>query len=311
MNVSVHAVSPDVRRRMMGRNAQRGMDVLETIMAAGIEIHAQIVLCPGMNDGEELEKTLRFCEEHEQITSLGIVPLGFTKHQNRFSWSYSDKPELARETIAMIRPFQDRAYERFGRHTFQMSDEFYLDAGIEPPEADFYDGYPQYYDGIGMIRSYLDETDDVLAADAERLARVRKAMTARDQRLICLSGASARDTVARFVESPQGLSGTVTAIKNRYFGGNVDVTGLIVASDILEQLPQDLSGVMLFVPKLMFNADGMTLDEYHRDDLLASLTSRGAEVHVVSTMPHELLDTLEHILGIVPADSTNSADPTH
>ena len=80
---------------MMGRNAQRGMDVLEAIMAAGIEIHAQIVLCPGMNDGEELEKTLRFCEEHEQITSLGIVPLGFTKHQNRFSWSYSDKPELA------------------------------------------------------------------------------------------------------------------------------------------------------------------------------------------------------------------------
>lgn len=130
MNVSVHAVSPDVRRRMMGRNAQRGMDVLEAIMAAGIEIHAQIVLCPGMNDGEELLKTLRFCEDHEQITSLGIVPLGFTKHQNRFSWSYSDKPELARETIAMIRPFQDRAFERFGRHTFQMSDEFYLDAGI-------------------------------------------------------------------------------------------------------------------------------------------------------------------------------------
>ncbi|MFR7797698.1 MAG: DUF512 domain-containing protein [Collinsella sp.] len=94
-----------------------------------------------------------------------------------------------------------------------MSDEFYLDAGIEPPEADFYDGYPQYYDGIGMIRSYLDETDNVLAADAERLRRVREAIAARDQRLLCLSGASARDTVARFVESPQGLAGTVTAIK--------------------------------------------------------------------------------------------------
>ena len=89
------------------------------------------------------------------------------------------------------------------------------------------------------------------------------------------------------------------------------MTGLIVACDILEQLPQDLSGVMLFVPKLMFNADGMTLDEYHRDELLASLTCRGAEVHVVSTMPHELLDTLEHILGITPANSTIPADPTH
>ena len=76
-----------------------------------------------------------------------------------------------------------------------------------------------------MIRSYLDETDNVLAADAERLRRVREAIAARGQRLLCLSGASARDTVARFVESPQGLAGTVTAIKNRYFGGNVDVTG--------------------------------------------------------------------------------------
>ena len=93
-----------------------------------------------------------------------------------------------------------------------------------------------------MIRSYLDETDDVLTTDAERLARVREAVAARNQRLLCLSGASARDTVARFVESPYGLAGTVTAIKNRYFGGNVDVTGLIVACDILEQLPQDLSG---------------------------------------------------------------------
>ena len=149
------------------------------------------------------------------------------------------------------------------------------------------------------------------AADAERLRRVREEIAARGQHLLCLSGASARDTVARFVESPQGLAGTVTAIKNRYFGGNVDVTGLIVACDILEQLPQDLSGVMLFVPKLMFNADGMTLDEYHRDELLASLTGRDAEVHVVSTMPHELLDTLEHILGITPANSTIPTDPTH
>ena len=298
MNVSVHAVSPDVRRRMMGRNASRGMEVLERIMEAGIEVHAQIVLCPGLNDGAELAKTLAYCEDHEQITSLGIVPLGFTKHQNRFTWSYSDRPELARETIAMIRPYQDRAYKRFGRHTFQMSDEFYLDAGIEPPEADFYDGYPQYYDGIGMIRSYLDETDETLKTEGQRLGRVRDTLAERSLHLLALSGASARDTVARFVESPSGLAGTVTAIENRYFGGNVDVTGLIVASDILDQLPKDLTGIMLFLPKLMFNADGMTLDEYHRDDLLKRLGERGAVVHVVSTMPHELLDTLEQILGL-------------
>lgn len=243
MNVSVHAVSPrcppthDGPQRPARHGCARGHHGRRHRDSRADRV------VPRHERRRGAGKDPALCEEHEQITSLGIVPLGFTKHQNRFSWSYSDKPELARETIAMIRPYQDRAFERFGRHTFQMSDEFYLDAGIDPPEADFYDGYPQYYDGIGMIRSYLDETDDVLAADAERLARVREAIAARSQHLLCLSGASARDTVARFVESPQGLAGTVTAIKNRYFGGNVDVTGLIVACDILEQLRQDLSGL--------------------------------------------------------------------
>ena len=93
-----------------------------------------------------------------------------------------------------------------------------------------------------MIRSYLDETDDARRRCRTTGPRPRGHRHC-SQHLLCLSGASARDTVARFVESPQGLAGTVTAIKNRYFGGNVDVTGLIVACDILEQLPQDLSGL--------------------------------------------------------------------
>ena len=88
-------------------------------MDAGIEIHAQIVLCPGINDGEELDRTLVYCEEHPLITSLGIVPLGFTKHQNRFTTSYSDDPAAARAVIEQVRPYQQRAFERFGRHTFR------------------------------------------------------------------------------------------------------------------------------------------------------------------------------------------------
>ena len=297
MNVSVHAISPDVRRKLMGRNAARGIEVLEAFMAAGIEIHAQIVLCPGLNDGDELRRTLEYCEEHEQITSLGIVPLGFTKHQNRFTTSYSDDPAAARQVIEMVRPYQDRAYERFGRHTFQMSDEFYLDANMEPPEADFYDGYPQYYDGIGMIRSYLDDTRDILAQKGERLQAVATELKTRGQRLVAVSGTAARDVVAGFI-SAEPLHGEVVGIKNRYFGGNVDVTGLICACDLLEQLPADLTHVMLFMPSVMFNADSMTLDEYHQDQLTSELASRGAEVHVTSTMPLELLESLEHVLGL-------------
>ena len=298
MNVSLHAVSPEVRRQLMGRNAQRGMEVLEALMAADIEIHAQIVLCPGLNDGEELERTLSYCEAHPQVTSLAVVPLGYTRFQRRFTRSYSDDPASARAVIEQVRPYQERARARCGRTIFQLSDEFYLDAGVEPPPAASYDGYPQFYDGIGMIRSYLDDTERILAEEGERLAAVRSALAARGLRLMVVTGESARDTVARFVESP-ALGGRAVAIENRFFGGNVDVTGLICACDLLEQLPAELSGVALFVPSIMFNADGDTLDGYHRERLLAELNQRGAIVHAAPTTPDELLECLERALGLV------------
>lgn len=295
MNVSLHAVTPDVRRRIMGKNAARGMEVLGRLMDAGIEIHAQIVLCPGINDGDELDRTLAFCEEHPQITSLGIVPLGFTKHQNRFTTSYSDDPDAARAVIEHVRPYQERAFRRFGRHTFQMSDEFYLDAGVEVPAADWYDGYPQYYDGIGMIRSYLDDTAAALGGLADALGRIRRALADRSRTLCVVSGTSAADTVRGFVEDP-ALGGRVIPIKNRYFGGNVDVTGLICGCDLLEQLSDSLDGDILILPSVMFNADGMTLDGYHQDTLIRELDRRGAEVLVASTMPFELVRSLETAL---------------
>ena len=295
MNVSLHAITPEVRRRIMGKNAARGIEVLERLMDAGIEIHAQIVLCPGINDGEELDRTLVYCEEHPLITSLGIVPLGFTKHQNRFTTSYSDDPAAARAVIEQVRPYQQRAFERFGRHTFQMSDEFYLDAGVEVPEAAWYDGYPQYYDGIGMIRSYLDDTAGLLKESA-RLRSVRDALKQTGRTLVVVSGTSAADTVRGFVES-EALGGSVAAIQNRYFGGNVDVTGLICAEDLLDQLPHSLENVVLILPNVMFNAEDMTLDGYYLNDVVSELNSRGAETLSVSTMPFELTEALENALG--------------
>ena len=295
MNVSLHAVSPDVRRHLIGRHAQRGLDVLERFLDAGIEIHAQIVLCPGRNDGEELERTLRFCEERPGITSLAVVPLGYTKHQSRFKHSYSDDPAAARAVIDVIRPFQERARAERGATVFQLGDEFYLNAGVEPPKATFYDGYPQYYDGIGMIRSYLDETADILAGESERLAAVRYRLRSAGLALTVLSGEAARNTIAGFVEAADGLAGHVAAIRNDYFGGNVDVTGLICAEDVLAQLPQDLSGQLIVLPSLMFNADGLTLDGSDRATLTAALESRDAHIVTASSMPHDLLAALESL----------------
>ena len=89
----------------------------------------------------------------------------------------------------------------------------------------------------------------------------------------------------------------MVAIENRYFGGNVDVTGLICGCDLIEQLPGDLTGVMLFLPDVMFNADGLTLDGYHRDDLLDRLAARGAVAYAAATLPHDLLNAIEGALA--------------
>lgn len=295
MNVSLHAVSPDVRRRLMGRNAARGLEVLERLIGADIEIHAQIVLVPGENDGVELDRTLAWCAARSQVTSLGIVPLGYTRFQDRFTASYSDDPASARAVIEQVRPYQERARAERGRTVFQLADEFYLDAGLPVPEAASYDGYPQYYDGIGMIRSYLDEALALRSAEAARIEGLRERLRAAGLELVVLSGAAAAPTVERFVGEP-GLGGLVLPIKNDYFGGNVDVTGLICACDILAQLPGDLARVMLIVPDVIFNADGVTLDGYHRMRLVGELEGRGATVAVSSTMPSDLLATCEHIV---------------
>ena len=158
MNVSIHAISADVRRKMIGAHAARGVEVLEALCEAGVEVHAQIVLCPGINDGEELHRTLDWVEKRANITSLAIVPMGYTKHSKRFDRSFSDDVEASRAVVRLIEPYQERARAQFGNTRFQLSDEFYVDADLPVPPAETYDGYPQFYDGIGMLRSFLDES---------------------------------------------------------------------------------------------------------------------------------------------------------
>lgn len=293
LNVSLHAVTPSVRARLMGRNAQRGLDVLERLLEGGVEIHAQIVLVPGENDGEELFRTLRFVEERPLVTSLGIVPLGFTKFQDAFSSSFNSDPEAARAVVEAVRPFQLRSRAASGRTRYQLADEFYLAAGMEPPCAEEYDGYPQYYDGIGMVRSFLDEAREVLSdpASAEALASFAGRLAGAGERLWVVSGRAAAATVARFLdEGPLGGVARVLSVENRYFGGNVDVTGLLTASDVLGQLPRDLARATVLLPELMFNADGLTLDGMAASELAGRIEGCGARrAAVVPTTPRGIV----------------------
>ena len=298
MNVSIHAISPEVRRSLIGRRADRGIEVLERLLAGGIEVHAQIVLCPGINDGEELRRTLDWVEARPQITSLAVVPLGYTKHSRRFSRSYSDDVAASRSVVRLIEPYQRRAREDLGITRFQLSDEFYVDARLPVPPAETYDGYPQFYDGIGMLRSFLDEASAVARERAGELAAADAALGERGLAVELVCGEAASETIETFcrLASPAGRVRT-RAIRNDYFGGDVNVTGLIVCEDLLAQLPDDLSGTLVVLPEVMFNFDRVTLDGARLADVLAELARRGATACVSVPSPGAYLDAISGALG--------------
>jgi putative radical SAM enzyme (TIGR03279 family) len=307
MNVSIHAVSPDVRRSLIGRNADRGIEVLEALCDAGIEVHGQIVLCGGINDGEELRRTLDWVEARPNITSLALVPMGYTKYSRQFSESFSESVEASRAVVRLIEPYQRRARETLGITRFQLSDEFYVDAELPVPDAESYDGYPQFYDGIGMLRSFLDEADCMGAGEADRLVAVARALgapgggegTPSGALLVC--GEAALGVVEEFLHGWGGLCRArgipfgveALAIRNDYYGGDVNVTGLIVSCDLLAQLPADLTGRVVVLPEVMFNFDQMTLDGDTQSHIVGEISGRGGRAVVAIPSPGNIVCALE------------------
>lgn len=295
MNVSIHAVSPEVRVPLIGRHAMRGMEVLERLCEADIEVHGQIVLCAGINDGEELERTLAWVEAHPQVTSLAIVPLGYTKYSKRFSSSFSEDREASRAVVRLIEPYQERARREMGITRFQLSDEFYLDADLPVPPASTYDGYPQFYDGIGMLRSFLDEVGQVRTNRTSQVEQVHAQLLSRGLRVLLVCGEAACGVFEQFC----GLWETgvqAVAIRNDYYGGDVNVTGLIVGCDLLEQLPSDLSNALVVLPEVMFNFDHVTLDGMDQRSITDQIEHRGGMASVCVPSPHDLLDAILNVL---------------
>ncbi|MDO5044979.1 MAG: DUF512 domain-containing protein [Coriobacteriia bacterium] len=290
LNMSLHAIDPNIRARLIGKHAPRGLEVLEELLAHDIEIHAQIVLCPGLNDEDILKETLDYVEERSLITSLAVVPVGYTKYQKRIASSFNEKV-LAKRVIETIKPYQERSWKKFGLSRFQVADEFYLNAQELPPSAQYYDGYPQYYDGIGMYRSFLDDIEALKADKSSSYYRALNLLKDAGLKLMLVAGYAFKDVLNQALDSEYIEVG---AIKNDFFGGNVDVSGLLVESDILSQLPEDLSHKLIALPELMFNFDGMSLENMHKDELKVLLEQRGAQVLLV---PSEIIDLFDELIA--------------
>lgn len=243
LNVSLHAVESVVREQMMGRNQARGIQVLEHLLEAGIEFKAQVVLMPGINDGDVLAETLAWILKRPNITATGIVPYGYTRYaalQRGF-----DTPESARAVIRQVEQLAPRV---------QLADEFYLKAWpgevlAHLPGATYYGDFPLIEDGIGMVRQFVDSVES--QEDASAFV---------NEDNILVTGEAFAAVLHELLPEQQE---SILSITNNFFGGNVDVAGLLTAEDIVEQVlaldvPRETQRLLL--PSALFNDDGLTLD---------------------------------------------------
>ncbi len=298
--VSLHAVDPDVRAKLVCAREDRALERVDQLLQAGIDLHIQIVLVPGANDAEELDRTLTWLAEREGIESVGVVPLGYTKYQSEYSASYGDEIEAAK-VIQQVQRWQFESRARDGVTWVHLADEFYLNARAPFPTTEWYDGFPQYENGIGLVRSFVDEA---LGLRDELTAAV-KALPAEEEQVTLVTGMMGATTMAGALNACEAAGRVrLLVVPNRFFGGNVSVTGLITGRDLIDAITADRARVPIatayLVPDVILNADGVTLDDLSLADIRAE---SGADVRLVSS------DAAGLLAGLVEAGRTPPAEP--
>ena len=260
--VSVHAIDPKVRTRIMKNpTAGRIRERLEALKAAGLRFHAQIVLCPGINDGDVLEETLTVLGElAPACASVAIVPVGITRFREKLEHLDTFDQLGSLLVIRQVERFQKRFWERLGTRLVFLSDEWYLNANLSIPEEAYYEDFGQIENGVGLLRLFAMDFKAALA-DQKPLSKPRS---------FSMAGGTAANPffvdLYRVLE-PYNIRLDIHAIPNRYFGGNVHVAGLVTGQDIVAELGDKPLCKTLLIPHNMLREqedvflDGMTVRE--------------------------------------------------
>ena len=260
INVSVHATDPEVRK-MMVRNPRAGecMSIMRRFCEAGIMLNCQIVVCPGLNDGDVLRNSVSdLLSLGEYIESIAVVPVGITKHREGLYPLSPVTPEIAAETIRIVDEFGEKTKkERWDRIVYA-ADEFYIKAGLPLPENSYYDGYPQLGNGVGLMTLLREEFIDALDYTdiPENIAPFTVA-----------TGVSAAPFIRKLIDELSEkcnniISAEVYAVKNEFFGETVDVAGLVTGRDLINTLRGKKLANRLLIPEVMLrHGENVFLDD--------------------------------------------------
>ncbi len=255
VNVSVHTTNPELRIKMM-KNPRSGevLSYLKMLADGGIKLRGQIVLCRGINDGAELDRSMSDLEKlYPAMDSVSIVPAGITAYRRGLYPLEPFSPEECADVISQITAFSDGCLERHGERIFYPADEFYVKSGTPIPPPEFWGDYSQIENGVGMLSSFECEFNSAMAtlSDEEMSTEVDVSVA---------TGAAAYDFMCRLVEKLKSVCYnvhcTVYQVENRFFGGEITVTGLLTGRDLSEQLAGQHLGDRLLLSRNMLRQEG-------------------------------------------------------
>ena len=291
INISVHTTNPQLRIRMMAnRHAGETLRYLKDFADAGISINCQLVLCRGINDGEELRRSLTdLIQLHPAVQSIAAVPAGLTSYRKGLYPLTAYDAKSSAETLDILEEFGNRCKKEFGTRLIYPGDEWYLVAGRPVPPKAFYEDFAQLENGVGMWRLFHDEFLDELEHGHHRRPLLPK-------RIDVVTGTLVAPLIQQMMAALQKkyhtLSIRVHPIKNNFFGGNVSVTGLVTATDIIAQCKGKLHSRTLAVPESMLRTEGdMFLDSITLSQLERTLNVK------IKVIPSGGADCVRALLG--------------
>ena len=299
INISFHTMNPELRCRMLNnRFAGEALKKVDTLNEAGIRMNGQIVLCKGLNDGAELEFSIRELMKYiPNLESVSVVPVGLTRFREGL---YPLEPfgrEEAVTVIETIERYQRECMERYGTHFIHASDEWYILAGRELPEEERYDGYLQLENGVGMVRLLLNEFEEALTQRKKKDMIAGMGGTPKEGETAEISIATGllifpyiRKMAERMTEAYPHLKIYVYPVKNEFFGEQITVSGLLTGQDLLNQLEGKPLGSRLLLPENMLrHGEDVFLDDLYIGDLEKALQ---VPVNIVKSSGHDFVETV-------------------
>lgn len=251
VNISVHTTNPELRCKMLNnRFAGEALNKLRKLYDNNITMNSQIVLCKNWNDKEELDRSIKeLSAMYPPMQSLSVVPVGKTRYRKGLTELESFTKEDAANVLEQIHDWQEKLLKKLGTRFVFASDEWYIRAGYPLPDATYYEGYGQIENGVGMMRSFLDEAEEYL----EELK-----ITPKPHKVSLITGVLAYDRMRGLVERIQKqfpqIEASLYCIENHFYGPEITVTGLLTGQDIINQLQDKPLGDYLMLPNVLLRS---------------------------------------------------------